>query len=135
MTLTAAIVFGVSLLLLLVLFLVKRIEANREHRFAEGIRARADAGALRIKQVLVRSESYLEELPFFLGAVSRYLVHIGALSFAKLARASAKRAHQLADLVSHKHGFQRRETKSSFLREVSEVKNGKVGEENGVENL
>ena len=135
MTLTAAIVFGVSLLLLLTLFLVKRIEVNRDQRFAEGIRVRADMGALRIKKILVRGESYLEELPFFLGAVSRYLVHIGALSFAKLARASAKRAHQLADLVSHKNGFKRRETKSSFLREVSEVKNGKVGEENGVEKL
>lgn len=135
MTLTAAIVFGVSLLLLAVLFLVKRVELNRHARMFEGMRARADSGALQIKAALVRGESYLEELPFFLGALSRYLVHIGALSFAKLARASAKRAHQLADFVSHKHGFERRETKSRFLREVSDVKSGKVVEENGVENL
>lgn len=135
MTLAAAIVFGLSLLVLAVLFLVKRVEANRGTRILEGVRSRADDGALRVKAMLVRSESYLEELPFFLGALSRYIVHIGALSFAKIARASARRAHQLADLVSHKHGFERRETKSRFLREVSEVKNGKVVDENGVETL
>lgn len=135
MTLTAAIVFGVSLLLLALLFLVKRVEANRSARILEGVRGRADSGALRVKAALVRGESYLEELPFFLGALSRYIVHIGALSFAKIARSSAKRAHQLADLVSHKHGFERRETKSRFLREVGDVKSGKVVEENGVETL
>jgi hypothetical protein len=87
-----------------------------------------------VKAVLATGESYLEELPFFLGALTRYMVHIGALSFARLARASAKRAHQLADLVSHKRGFERRATKSQFLREVSEVKNGKA-DDNGVASM
>lgn len=135
MTFAALVVFATSFFLLLILFAVKRIEAGRRARFAEGFRARADGGALRIKSVLETGESYLEELPFFLGAVSRYFIHIGALSFARLARTSAKRAHQLADLVSHKRGFERRETKSQFLREVSEAKNGKHTDGGGVATL
>lgn len=125
MTFAAIVAFSVSVLLIIVLFLIKRAEVGRETRYAEGLRARADIGALHVKAVLARGEAYLEELPFFLGALSRYIVHVGALSFARLARASAKRAHQLADLVSHKRGFERRATKSQFLRDVSEVKNGK----------
>lgn len=125
MTFAAMVVFGVSIALILVLFALKRVEMGREQRFGEGLRARADVGALRVKSVLAMGESYLADMPFFLGALSRYFVHVGALSFARLARASAKRAHQLADFVSHKRGFERRETKSQFLRDVSEVKNGK----------
>lgn len=125
MTIAAIVVFSVSVVLILALFALKRAEAGRARRFLEGARASADGGALRVKAVLAVGESYLEELPFFLGALSRYVVHVGALSFARLARASAKRAHQLADLVSHKRGFERRATKSQFLRDVSEVKNGK----------
>jgi hypothetical protein len=120
MTIVALVVFAMSLLLILVLFAVKRIEADRPRRFADGVRTRADAGALRVKAILETGESYLEELPFFLGAFARYLVHIGALSFARLARASAYQAHLLADFVSHKRGFERRETKSQFLKDVSE---------------
>lgn len=125
MTLAASIVFSVALFLILILFLVKYMEAGRAVRFLDTARTRADDGALKVKAALVMGEAYLEELPFFVGALSRYVVHVGALSFARLARASAKRAHQLADLVSHKRGFERRATKSQFLREVSEVKNGK----------
>jgi len=131
MTIAAITVFSVSIFLILILFVLKRAELNRSHRFAEGLRARADVGALHIKAVLVKGELFLEDLPFFLGALTRYAVHVGALSFARLARTSAKRAHQLADFVSHKRGFERRETKSHYLREVSEVKNGK-NDEGGV---
>jgi hypothetical protein len=124
MIIAPAIVCGVTLFLLIVLFALKRAEATRGRRFGVGLRDRADARALRIKASLENGEAYLSEVPFYFSALSRYFVHVGALSFAKIARASAQRAHQLADLVSHKRGFERRETKSQFLREVSEAKNG-----------
>lgn len=132
MIIAACAVFGTSLILLFLLFVLKRAEIVRGARFGEVFRAQADRGALRIKSLLHVIEEGLAEVPFYLGAIARYLVHISALSFARLARASAQRAHQLADLVSHKHRFQRRETKSQFLREVSEVKNGRSNDDGGV---
>jgi len=132
MIIAPAIVCGVTLFFLIVLFALKRVEVARERRFGENVRARADMQALRIKAALETGEAYLGEVPFYFSALSRFLVHIGALSFARLARASAQRAHQLADLVSHKRGFERRETKSQFLREVGEVKNGKHTDDSGV---
>ena len=129
------VVFGISLALIIILFTLKRVEVRRGARFGEGVRANVDLGALVVKSWIETSESYLEKTPWFIGALIRYGIHIGALAFARFARKSAKAAHGLADLVSHKHGFQRRETKSSFLREVSEVKNGKNGDKGGVATL
>lgn len=124
MSLPALIVFFASLGGILFLFLLKRIEMNRERRFAEGLRARADASALRIKTLLETSEEILENIPFVIAALARYGIHIGALGFARLARTSAEQAHALADLVSHKRNFERRETKSEYLKQVTEHKNG-----------
>lgn len=129
MIIAPAIVCGLTLFLLIVLFSLKRAEVARGRRFGENFRARADARAIRIKTVLENAEAYLGEVPFYFSALSRYFVHVGALSFAKIARASASRAHQLADLVSHKRGFERRETKSQFLKDVGEVKRGKNGDD------
>lgn len=124
MIIAPAIVCGITLFLLIVLFSLKRAEVARGRRFGEAFRTRADERALRIKAALENGEAYLAEMPYFFSALSRYFVHVGALSFAKIARASAQRAHHLADLVSHKRGFERRETKSQFLKDVSEYKNG-----------
>ena len=52
--------------------------------------------------------------------LSRFLVHEAALGIARAARYSERQAHRLADMVSHKRGFERRETRSEFLRKVSE---------------
>ena len=131
MTLSAA-VFFVSLCAIIVLFTLKRVELNRERRFAEGMRSRADASALRVKAWIEISEKYLERTPWFIAALARYCIHIGALSFARLARTSAEQAHALADLVSHKRNFERRETKSQFLKDVSDYKNGTSNDDGGV---
>lgn len=116
------IVFGVSLALIVTLFILKRIEVSREARFAENLRTSADHGALQVKAMLVITEGYIEKIPFFLGALTRYSVHVGALSFARVARGLEEQAHRVADLVSHKHRFERRETKSKYLKEVSSYK-------------
>ena len=118
------IVFFVSLVGIILLFSLKKIEAGREQRFAEGMRTSADHGALRVKAWLEMSESYLERTPFYIAALARYGIHVGALAFARLARTSAEQAHRLADIASHKRNFERRETKSQFLKDVSEYKNG-----------
>lgn len=133
MTLAALIVFFASLVGITFLFSLKKIEMNRPVRFADRMRTRADDGARVVKHWLEVSEWYLENAPFFLGALTRYGVHIGALSFARLARSSERYAHELADLVSHKHRFERRETKSRFLKEVGEYKNGNGSDTTTVE--
>ena len=118
------VVFFVSLVGIILLFTLKQIEVGREQRFVEGLRMRADHGARRVKAWLETGEHYLERTPFFISALARYGIHVGALAFARLARTSAEQAHRLADMASHKRNFEHRETKSQFLKEVSEYKNG-----------
>ena len=124
MSFAAVILFFVSLLLIVLLFVLKRFEVRRGARIGESFRAQADVGALRVKQWLEAGETFIENIPLYASALARYGVHIGALGFARAARGSAEQAHRLADLVSHKRNFERRETKSQFLRDVSEYKNG-----------
>lgn len=133
MSLTAIIVFCASLLGIAFLFTLKKIEVARNSRFAEVMRMRADNGALRIKTLLESLEGHLENIPFFLAAVLRYGIHIGALGFARLARTSEEYAHALAEMVSHKRTFERRETKSQFLKDVSEypIRNSRDVNSNG----
>ena len=127
------ILFAASLIGILLLFLIKKLEVGREHRFAEALRTHADHGALLVKEWIEISEWYLEKTPFFLVVLARYGVHIGALGFARLARTSEEYAHRLAELVSHKRNFERRETKSQFLKEVSEypIRNSREVSSNG----
>jgi hypothetical protein len=120
MQLAAMITFGAALALIVLLFEVKRAEVRRGARFVEGVRAKADVRAVQVKELLYRAEFYLEHTPWFVSALTRYGVHVGALAFAKLARMSEEQAHRLADFVSHKRNFERRETKSQFLKQVSE---------------
>ena len=51
-------------------------------------------------------------------------LHFAALEFAHLARQASRQAHRLADFVSHKRNFERKETRSEFLRKMTELKNG-----------
>lgn len=115
------VVFGVSLAFLVVLFALKAIEARREVRFAEPLRESADRGALRIKSALEKAAWYVEQTPWFAGALGRWSVHVGALGFARFARSSAEYAHNLADLVSYKRTFEKRDTRSEYLKQVSEA--------------
>ncbi len=124
---TPMLVFGCALLGIVFLFVLKSIETKRSVRYANFVRSKADQGALEVKRWMEITEWYLERTPWFLNALARYGIHIGALSFARLARTSAEQAHRLADFVSHKHRFERRETKSKYLKDVSEFKNSDDG--------
>lgn len=122
-------VFSFSFFLLSVLILLKRIESVRGKRYFEPVRVRADHGARQLKRYLEVLEIIAENTPFFVFAVLRYGIHVGALGFARAARRAAREAHRLADVVSHKHRFERRETTSDYLKQVAEKPGDNVAEE------
>lgn len=124
MTLAAGIVFGASLFGIISLFIVKRYEVARGTLVGGAWRGRADDFALDVKWGIMVIEWYLARAPVYLSAFVRLAIRISALGFARLARISEEQAHRLADFVSHKRNFERRETKSAFLKHVGEYKNG-----------
>ncbi|OGG58397.1 hypothetical protein A2765_05615 [Candidatus Kaiserbacteria bacterium RIFCSPHIGHO2_01_FULL_56_24] len=124
MTLFAGIMFGLSLFGIVILFAIKRYELARGALVGGSWRGRADDFALRVKWAIMVIEWYLARTPIFVSVLVRYGVRMAALGFANLARTSEAQAHRLAEMVSHKRNFERRETRSEFLKQVSEHKNG-----------
>lgn len=124
MPVAAFVVFGVSLFGVVLLFAVKAREASHPVLVRALWREKADEFALKIKWVVLVLEWYISRLPLLFTLMTRRLVRRGALSFAYLAHLSAEYAHRLADFVSHKRTFERRETKSDFLKQVTEHRNG-----------
>jgi len=122
MTLFAVILFAFSLLSIIGLFVLKEWELRSEQTVVVSLRHKADERALKFKELLAHSRTYLERIPPFVVHITSILVHKGALAFARGARLAEKQAYRLADVVSHKHRFERRETQSEFLKKVSEVK-------------
>lgn len=120
----AAIVFFVSLALIAALFTLRYFEERRGGRYAEFSRELADNAALNLKDVLVHTRVQMEKLPPHMAHLSMGAAHQGALGMARLARTLEDQAHRFADFVASKRNFQRRETKSEFLKGVSEFKNG-----------
>jgi hypothetical protein len=117
-------VFIISLVGLLALFGLKYAELRAGRTFAPSMRERLDVRALQLKELIIALRlDLVQVLPFF-WKLLRFLIHELALGFAALARILEAQAHRLADLVSHKHRFERRETRSEFLKKVSEHKNG-----------
>lgn len=129
MFILAITVLGVSLVGLVTLFSLKYAEMNRDTLFASEFRVRADTIARMTKAMVHLGLVRIRELPHEALHLSRFLIHIGAVIFARGARAAEDGAHKLADRVSHKHRFERGETKSLFLKSVSEhkSKNGLSG--------
>ncbi len=119
-----SIIFGLALLSIIGLFVLKSIEVRRGSRLAPTMRDRADAQALRLKEVLLDSRHQIAKLPPFALYVSRLMLHEGALGLASLGRMLEREAHRLADMASSKRGFERKETKSKFLKDVTEYRNG-----------
>lgn len=117
-------VFAVSLLGIAGIFSLKMWEIRRQRRFLPRFRLALDASALYLKDLIFLGEAFLAQLP----SLSAYLflegLAAGAAWFSRSARKAAESAHRLADLVSHKHNFERRETRSDFLKQVIEYKNG-----------
>lgn len=125
-----AVIFFLALLGIVALFAVKYWETRTDKQLAPITREKADERALEFKDFLARSRVELAKLPPTLVYISRFAVHEAALGAAALARMLEHQSHRLADLVSHKHRFERRETNSEFLKQVSDYKNGSEDGEN-----
>jgi len=117
-------VFVVSLVGIAALFGVKYLEANRDLVFWPNVRARFDIRAGRVKELLIAARADVTKLPPLTVVMGRHILQHAALRFASFARAAEHGARRLADLVSYKRRFEKRETRSEFLKKVSEHKNG-----------
>ncbi len=126
MAIFAIIIFGISLVAIGALFVLKHWEVGAGRVLVPTVREDADRRALAFKDRLLHLREDLARIPPITVLYARYLVHEGALGFAAFARMSEHQAHHLADLVSHKHTFAPRETRSEFLKQVSEHKNGGI---------
>lgn len=123
------IVFIVSLALIVLLFVLRYVEERRGARFGAGPRQLADNAALNLKDVMVHGKDQLEKLPPEVAHLSMGAIHSGALGAASVARSFENQAHRFADFVSSKRNFVRRETKSEFLKQVTDFKNSDRSEE------
>jgi hypothetical protein len=119
MELFAIVAFGVSLIAIISLFVLKYAEVRSGHVVAYALRRRADGEAAALKQRLLRVRLDAGRIPPLVLLYTRYVVHEGALALAAFARLMEYQAHRLADFVSHKRTFVPRETKSEFLKKMS----------------
>lgn len=126
MILFVSIIFFVALFLIAFLFAVKLREERTGHIVARRQREALDAEALHVKDLLSAAELDFKKIPPLCMYWAHVVIHVAALEFARAARAASRRAHALADFVSHKRNFRRRVTRSEFLKKVSERKSGCV---------
>lgn len=125
----AAFFFFTSLVVLALLFTLKAIEAKRQRMFVPGLRRSADEAARSLKSYLVQARGELERVPPAVLYLGRLLLRELALHAAKLARLAEAQLHNVAEMVSHKRGFEKRrdqgsESRSEFLKQVGEAKGG-----------
>ena len=123
MLLFSGIVFLASLLGIVLLFAVKYWEMTGDRELIPtGLRMKADDRALQTKQWLAIGRNELSRIPPLSVLVIRFLIHEAALALAAFARVAEAQAHRLAELVSHRRTFEKREPRSQFLKQVSEHK-------------
>ena len=118
------VIFFLSLLGIVSLFGLKHWEEKKQRVVAQDMRIRADGRAIEFKTWLENSRGELKKLPPALLRLSNFAIHEAALGAAASARFIERQAHRLADMVSHKHHFERREPRSEFLKQMTEHKNG-----------
>jgi len=123
----SALVFFISFTLIVALFALKQWEFSRGREVAPALRSKLDSEAIRMKELVVAGRSDIEKLPPILAYAIRRILHSLAVDFGHLAHALGTEAHRLADAVSYKRNFTQRETRSEFLKKVSE---GKAPESN-----
>ncbi len=131
MVLFAGVVFFIACALIIALFYLNIREYQRGYHLIHEWRLVADREALQLKELIRAADLDLKKVPSLLVYVFHVSIHFAALEFAHLARHASRQAHALADFVSHKRNFERKETRSEFLRKMTELKKG--GSENGQE--
>jgi hypothetical protein len=130
MTTIALTVFILSLLGISGLFALKHWELAHATVLAPTLRENADVRARLLKAQTLRFAAEAETWPPKAMLIARYLVHVAALEIGRWLHAGGEAMHRLADRLSHKHNFERRETQSRFLKEVA---SGKVSSPDGIE--
>ncbi len=121
---TAAAFFIFSIAGITGLFALKEWELRQGRVLAPELREKMDKLSFHLKELLFALQMDLEKLPPEILHISRTVLHETALTAAGLLRLLSYQAHRFADLVSHKHAFQRRAPRSEFLRKVIEHKRG-----------
>ena len=124
MVLFAIIVFFLSLLLIIGLFFLNIREQRTGRYVLVEWRLAADREALHLKELLAAADLDLKKIPPLASYLLNVTIHFAALEFAHLARQASRQSHRLADFVSHKRNFERGETRSEFLKKMTELKNG-----------
>lgn len=124
MIIFASVVFFLSLFLIALLFTLKIREIRTGAYPLVEWRAVADTEAQKLHELALAADLDLRKVPTIATHFIHVAIHFAALEFAHLAREASRRSHALADFVSHKRNFERRETRSEFLRKMSELKNG-----------
>src|SRR3989338_5934595 len=131
----AFIVFFFSFFAIAFLFALKSWEIRSGRVVFAAWRKKADVRALQLKELLEAARLDISKLPPEAVRLSRTLIHQLALGFAAFARGAEGHAHQVADLVSYKHHFEKSDTRSEFLKKVAEHKNGNgLSDESGGNN-
>ena len=132
MTFIPIVVFSFALVAIITLFVLKRRELAAEGEGVSAWRQSLDLRAAQLKDLIRAAERDLQRVPPELSNVIRVLIRIGALGAARGARFFEVQSQRLADLVSHKHRFERRAPRSEFLNKIAEHKNGGA---NGTEDV
>ena len=102
------------------LFALKRWEEGHRRMVLPEFRRGADEKSVKLKAMILASSRDLEKLPPLLLTIASALVRVLAIGFGHLAHWIGERSHALADLVSYKHRFERKETRSEFLKQVTD---------------
>jgi len=124
MIIFAIITFSFALAGILLLFSLKMREEKTGRVHLPEWREAGDREALHFKELLAAAQIDLKKVPPLAVHFAHVALHFAALEFARAARFASYQAHRLADFVSHKHNFKRKETRSEFLKKMSERKNG-----------
>lgn len=118
----AIIVFVSSFLGIVALFALKEREAVSGRTYLPHLRESADREALRMKVLLHAFLHELEKIPPRTALATRALIREGALLTATFAAFLEAQARRLADMVSYKRHFERRDVRSDFLKKVQNAK-------------
>lgn len=115
----AAPIFFGALAALISLFLLRYFEERRGMRFAPRMRRSLDRLARIIKAIALVLSDMLEHVPQIVSYLLRALAVSIVRRFAHMTESLSRAAHSVADMVSYKHRFERRETRSDFLKKMS----------------
>jgi hypothetical protein len=115
----ATFIFVCSIVGIAGLFALKFWEEARGRVLLPLWRTKADAAAMAIYGGAAQIADGVERVPAFSVLFVRWLIHMTAVVVAHTARIAEQRAYDVADFVSHKHTFERGETRSAFLRSVA----------------